>query len=121
MNFLFQERQAFVRTQTHTMVRDTDPDFRYFCSTQDGVVASLVRIWLTEKSRAGNVPVAYLGCVRFCRSLHPSIREIRNIVKRLEKCAREEKRDTESLRRELLSHLRRYVAKLKAEEAGGSC
>ena len=116
MNFVFQERQAFVRTGTHTVVRDIDPDYGYFRSVGNGVIAHLLRIWVQERRGRRCVPAAYLGSLRFCPSSAPFAYELRKVVARLREYAARRRRPREPLERELIAYLRVFTARLKLEE-----
>ena len=61
MDFHLEERRAWVRTSTHTVIFDRDPDYDYFAANPSGVVTRLVRIW--TRDRSGAAPSAYLGAV----------------------------------------------------------
>ena len=47
MFFLFEKRRCWVRSGTHTVVFERDPEYRRFVRTGGGEVKTLVRIWLT--------------------------------------------------------------------------
>ena len=68
MHFLVEQRRAWVRTQTHTLVFDRDPDFERFSQDPTGEIKQLYRIWL-----AGNPANkrAYLGSIRHCETGWP--------------------------------------------------
>jgi len=48
MFFHVEERRAWIRTQTHTVIYDRDPDFLYFSKDPSGTVKRMIRIWLAE-------------------------------------------------------------------------
>jgi hypothetical protein len=47
MFFLFEERRCWVRSATHTVVFERDPDYPRFARDPSGQVRTFVRIWLT--------------------------------------------------------------------------
>lgn len=100
MIFLFEERRAFVRTATHTVVLDRDEDYDFMCASGTGTVARLVRIWTVRFDGAAAVPTAYLGSVTLCRSMSPRA-QLLGLLRRL--AARDD-------RRRLLGLLRRFAA-----------
>ena len=63
MYFHVEERRAWIRTQTHTVVYDRDPEYGRFAKDSTGVVKRMLRIWLAEGK--GDKPYlrAYLGTV----------------------------------------------------------
>ncbi|MHC4580480.1 MAG: hypothetical protein ACYS14_03430 [Planctomycetota bacterium] len=44
MFFHFEERRAWIRTRTHTVVYDHDPDFPRFSKDPSGTVKRMVRV-----------------------------------------------------------------------------
>ncbi len=63
MHFVVEERKAWVRTQTHTLIFDRDPDFERFSRDRSGTVKKLYRIWLASTPSAQRT---YLGSVHRC-------------------------------------------------------
>ncbi len=63
MRFIIEERQAWVRTSTHTLVFDRDPDFPRFSRDPSGSVKKLYRVWIEATPRT---PKTYLGSARLC-------------------------------------------------------
>ncbi len=61
---LFEERRAWVRSRTHTVVFERDIDFDRFAADPTGHVDHVVRIWLAELNGRRAQPSAYLGAVR---------------------------------------------------------
>jgi hypothetical protein len=104
MNFHFEKRKAWIRTSTHTVVRDVEPDFEEFRRSEDGVTATLVRIWF--RSRREKSPGAYVGALQLCPLWGLSTYELRRILRRLTGLARAEGLSARSLRNELLECLR---------------
>ncbi len=68
MHFLVEQRRAWVRTQTHTLVFDRDPDFGRFSQNPTGEIKQLYRIWLADNPANKR---AYLGSIRRCKTGWP--------------------------------------------------
>ncbi len=64
MFFLFEERRNWVRTTTHTTIRDRDPGFEQWAARSDGAVATRLGVWLCEWRGTDAYPLSYLGSVR---------------------------------------------------------
>lgn len=45
MRFQFVEQQAWVRTGTHTVIPQRDPDFERFRGERSGSIVRLLRVW----------------------------------------------------------------------------
>ena len=73
MYFHVEERRAWIRTQTHTVVYDRDPDYGRFAKDPTGAVKRMLRIWLAEGKGDRPYLRAYLGTVTFC-FMGPSFR-----------------------------------------------
>ena len=69
MHFHFEERQAWLRSNTHTIVFDRDPDFAHFANDPTGRIKRLLRIWLAEPRESGLKLRAYLGTIGFCATV----------------------------------------------------
>lgn len=104
MNFHFEKRRAWIRTSTHTVVRDVEPDFEEFRRSEDGVTATLVRIWF--RSREGKSPGVYVGSLQLCPLWGLPTYALRKVLRRLTDLAHEEGLPARSLRNELLECLR---------------
>ncbi len=63
MIFHIEERQAWLRPQTHTCILDREPDFALFSEDPSGETIRLLRIWLAEPSPKGLLRKAYVGCL----------------------------------------------------------
>jgi hypothetical protein len=110
--FLFEERRAFVRTISHTVVRDTDPDFAELSASGTGLTPSLVRVWLADVAEGAleAVPRAYLGSVTFCPST-PLRAQLATMLRRLNAAATgADEHALRTLRRRLTGLLRRFRA-----------
>ena len=68
MHFHVEQRRAWVRTRSHTLVFDRDPDFEYFCKDRSGEIKQLYRIWLADTPANKR---AYLGSIRHCQTGWP--------------------------------------------------
>ncbi len=77
------ETRAWVRTLTHTVVRDDEPDFDRFVASGAGYVQRVVRVWLTEPGGEPHALREYLGSVKLSRAC-PALRELRRIFRRAE-------------------------------------
>ena len=61
MDFQVEERRAWVRTSTHTVILDRDPEYGYFVDNPSGITARLIRVW--RCSEPGSDKRGYLGAV----------------------------------------------------------
>ena len=64
-----------MRTASHTVVYDNDPDYGRFEKDETGTIARLLRITLVQQRGSGELPIAYLGSVKTC-AVGPSYAEI---------------------------------------------
>ena len=80
MFFHVEERRIWLRTHTHTVVSDHDPDFPRFVQEPDGRVARMLRIWLAEPRDDRLYLRAYLGTITFCAT-GPSFGELRRLFR----------------------------------------
>src|SRR5688500_8495758 len=87
MVFLFEERRAFVRPYTHTVVLDRDEDFADMVASGTGTIARLVRVWTVPSADPYVRPDAYLGSFTVCPST-PLRAQIRKLARRLDRGAR---------------------------------
>ncbi len=114
--FHAEERRAWVRTSTHTVVYDRDPDYPRFAKDPGGTVKRMVRIWLAEprdnqpaRGEAGQSFLrAYLGTVMFCFG-GPSFRELCRLFHLTSRAAKAAGQSAKSLRRDLAALLRTYI------------
>ncbi len=67
MFFYFEQRRWWVRTSTHTVVGERDPDFARFAADPSGEVHRYVRIWLAEWDLPLPRLRAYVGGLRVTR------------------------------------------------------
>ncbi len=103
MRFLIEERQAWVRTQTHTLVFDRDPDFPRFSRDPSGTVKKLYRVWLEDTPRT---PKIYLGSARLCADGW-SFGELTRLFRRVSRYANGAGIPSRDLRLQLADRLRR--------------
>lgn len=103
MRFLIEERQAWVRTQTHTLVFDRDPDFPRFSRDPSGTVKKLYRVWLEDTPRT---PKTYLGSARLCADGW-SLQELTRLFRRVSRYANGAGIPSRGLRLQLADRLRR--------------
>lgn len=110
MQFHVEEERSWVRTHTHTIVRDRDPDFERFRRDPTGTVERLVRVWLAEEEAGGRPPhlTAYLGSVHFFAD-GPERHELRRLLRRTATCARLAGQPPRRLRHRLTRELRRRI------------
>jgi hypothetical protein len=108
MFFHVEERRAWVRTQTHTVVYDRDPDYCRFAKDSTGTVKRMLRIWLAEPKEDGAYLRAYLGTVTFCL-MGPSFRELYRLFHLTSKAAKSAGKDGKTLRHRLAVLLRVYI------------
>jgi hypothetical protein len=108
MFFHIEERWAWLRTCTHTTVRDSDPDFARFQRETDGRLQRMLRIWLAEPRGARPHLKAYLGTVS-CFAGGPPFQELRRLFRLASKAATEAGEPAGALRRRLAQTLRRYT------------
>jgi len=107
MFFHVEERRAWIRTRTHTVVYDRDPDFPRFSSDPSGTVKRMVRIWLAEPGCRQHRLQAYLGTVTFCFA-GPSFRDLCRLFRLASRAAGAAGQSAGGLRRDLKALLRRY-------------
>ncbi len=108
MFFHIEERRAWIRTRTHTVVYDRDPDYPRFSKDPSGTVKSMIRIWLAEPGAGQPHLRAYLGTVTFC-FIGPSFRDMCRLFHLASVAAKAAGQSAKGLRRDLASVLRRYL------------
>lgn len=110
MFFHVEERRAWIRRRSHTVVYDRDPDYPRFSKDPSGSVKRMVRIWLAEP-RAGQTHLrAYLGTVTFC-FIGPSFRDLCRLFHSASAsaAAKATGQSATGLRSELAATLRTYI------------
>lgn len=63
MNFCVKERLAWVRTSTHTVINDHDPDFDAFREDPTGQIYRNFRIWIADSKDDMSTCKIYVGSV----------------------------------------------------------
>ena len=108
MVFHIEERRAWVRSHTHTIVFDRDPEFSRFAQDPSGKIKLMLRVWLAD-DRSGTLR-DYLGTVTFCAT-GPSMRDLRRLFRFTSASARKGEAPTDILGRTLKNLLRDYIQK----------
>jgi len=108
MFFHVEQRRAWVRTNTHTVVYDRDPDFTRFAGNPSGKLKRMIRIWLAEPGSEQPSLRAYLGTITFC-SAGPSFRELCRLFHLASRAATAAGQSARELRSNLSLLLRRYT------------
>jgi len=108
MFFHVEQRKAWVRTQTHTVVYDRDPDFPRFSCDPSGSIKRMIRIWLAEPGPGQPCLHSYLGTVTFCFA-GPSYRDLCRLFHLASRAAMAAGQSAKTLRRDLVTVLRRYI------------
>jgi hypothetical protein len=102
------ERRAWIRTSTHTIVFDLDPDYPRFARDPGGHVKRMLRIWLAEPGGDRPCLRAYLGTVTFC-FMGPSFRDLCRLFHLTSRAARAAGHSAKTLRNDLATLLRKYI------------
>ena len=108
MFFHVEQRRAWIRTQTHTVVYDHDPDFPRFSADPSGTIKRMVRIWLAEPGCEKPRLKAYLGTITFCFA-GPSFRDLCRLFHLASRAANAAGQSARLLRRDLSALPRRYI------------
>ena len=106
--FHVEQRSAWVRTTTHTIVYDRDPDFPRFAHDPSGSVKHMLRIWLAERGKGRPLLRAYLGTVTFC-FMKPSVKDLRRLFHPTTAAAKAAGQSAGALRHDLADLLRKYI------------
>jgi len=64
--FITDEKRAWMRMRSHTVVFDRDPDFARYLGGPSGSVLSMLRIWVAEPDPGSHGVSHYLGSIRHC-------------------------------------------------------
>jgi hypothetical protein len=64
--FVTQEKRAWMRLRSHTVVFERDPDYARYLADQSGSVLSVLRIWVADTATGPAEIRHYLGSVRHC-------------------------------------------------------
>ena len=108
MFFYIEERNIWIRSNTHTTVRDKDPAFQRFVNDRTGKVKRLLYIWLAEYKGNHACLRAYLGTFRIC-FIRTSLRELYRLFHLTSKAAKDTGESAKILRRNLANLLREYT------------
>jgi len=108
------ERRAWMRLRSHTVIFDRDPEFARFVKDRSGSVLSILRIWVAD-STAGPVVIRhYLGRVRHCEcGGWMSRRELYRLFRQATVTARLIGEGNQAFRARLSTLLRRYFGESK--------
>ena len=106
--FHVEQRSAWVRTTTHTIVYDRDPDYPRFANDPSGSVKRMLRIWLAERNAERTCLRAYLGTVTFC-FMKPSLKDLYRLFHLTTTAAKAAGQSAKALRRDLADLLREYI------------
>ena len=107
--FHVEQRSAWVRTGTHTIVYDRDPDYLRFARDPSGSVKRMLRIWLAERNAEKPLLRAYLGTVTLC-FMKPSFRDLCRLFHLTTKAAKAAGQSAKTLRHDLADLLREYMS-----------
>ena len=106
--FHVEQRTAWIRTSTHTVVYDRDPDYLRFARDPGGSIKRMLRIWLAEPGGDRPYLRAYLGTVTFCFT-GPSFRDLCRLFHLTTQAARTVGQSAKVLRNDLAALLRKYI------------
>jgi len=109
MFFHVEQRRAWIRTSTHTVVYDRDPDYMRFARDPSGKVKRMLRIWLAERNADRPCLRAYLGTVTFC-FIKPSFRDMCRLFHLTSAAAKAVGQSATALRHDLADLLREYIS-----------
>jgi hypothetical protein len=107
MFFHVEQRSAWIRTNTHTIIYDHDPDYPRFARDPSGSVRRMLRIWLAERKAEKPLLRAYLGTVTFC-FIRPSFRDLFRLFHFATTAAKAAGQSAKILRHDLADLLRKY-------------
>lgn len=106
--FHVEQRTAWIRTGTHTIVFDRDPDYPRFAKNPGGTIKRMLRIWLAEPGNDRPHLRAYLGTVTFCFT-GPSFRELCRLFHLTTRAAKAAGQSAKAMRNDLAILLRQYI------------
>ncbi len=107
--FHVEQRSAWVRTGTHTIIYDRDPDYPRFARDPSGSIKHMLRIWLAERDADRPLLRAYLGTVTFC-FMRPSLKDLYRLFHLTTAAAKAAGQSARALRRDLADMLREYMS-----------
>ena len=103
------ERLAWMRLATHTVVFDRDPDFARYSKDPSGSLMRIVHLWLAEAGQGLPTICHYLGSVRCCDcGGWPSRCELARLFRRATAAAHLVGESGLGLRHSLSRYLREY-------------
>jgi len=106
--FHVEQHSAWVRTGTHTIVYDRDPDYPRFAKDPSGSVKHMLRIWLAERNAERLLLRVYLGTVTFC-FMKPSLKDLYRLFHLTTMAAKSAGQSARALRHDLANLLRKYI------------
>lgn len=112
MIFHIEERRAWLRPRTHTVILDQDPAFERFSEDRSGAVERTLRIWLAEPSPTKPVLRAYLGAVRLSTD-GASPADLVTLFRRTSEYAPVARESSKALRRRLARSLRDHLRRTR--------
>ncbi len=108
MYFHVEQRSAWIRTRTHTIVLDRDPDFERFSRDPSGAVQHILRFWLAEQKTSRPHLHAYLGALSFW-TVGPSFTDLCRLFRFTSRAARAAGESPRELRHQLERLVRDYI------------
>ncbi|HEX5052918.1 MAG TPA: hypothetical protein VFZ65_14170 [Planctomycetota bacterium] len=115
--FDIQESRTWVRTSTHTVIREQEPDYARFVASGDGHVQRVLRVWLADPLGAHRLRV-YLGSVTVANAC-PRLRDLRRIFRRAEQSASGPACPASVVRAELMRILRHEMLEPVGDAGAG--
>jgi hypothetical protein len=110
MYFHIEERRAWIRTQSHTVVFDRDPEYARFVQDPRGIIRRIVRVWVAEPAQGFAHKRAYLGALLLWAN-RTSISEVNRMFRKASACASSSGESPKELRRQLMGTLREHICK----------
>jgi hypothetical protein len=108
--FHIEERQFWMRSCTHTVVFDRDPDYANFVQDQGGSIGRIVRVWVAEPKSGRPCKRAYLGAALFLGSQF-DFSELHLVFHRVSAYAAYSGGSARTLRHQLADVLRKHICK----------
>lgn len=111
MYFHIEERRAWIRTQSHTVVFDRDPEFARFVQDPGGFIQRIVRVWAAEPSQDIPYKRAYLGALVLLAN-RACLSELNRLLRQADAYAGDVGESPKELRRQLVETLREHILSL---------
>ncbi|MHC4743626.1 MAG: hypothetical protein ACYS8Z_17055 [Planctomycetota bacterium] len=108
MFFHVEQRSAWIRTLTHTVVLDREADFERFAKDRTGSVQHILRFWLAEPNACRPHLRAYLGALSFWAG-DPAFSDLCRLFRFTSRAAKAFGQSPRELRHRLERLLRNYV------------